>query len=86
MKYTLSSAFIAAMSVGAVAADLPSRVPAAAPALVIAPAYKWSGFYLGANAGYGWGHANFNIAPGGAVGRRSRPRRRDERRDTQDWN
>jgi outer membrane immunogenic protein len=66
MKYTLSAAFIAAMSVGAVAADLPSRVPAAAPALVIAPAYKWSGFYLGANAGYGWGHANFNIAPGGA--------------------
>jgi outer membrane immunogenic protein len=32
------------------------------------PIYNWAGFYIGANAGYGWGHANssLSIADGGA--------------------
>ena len=41
----------------AAAADLAARPYAKAP---IAPAavYNWTGFYLGANAGYGWGRSD----------------------------
>jgi outer membrane immunogenic protein len=35
------------------AADLPARMPMKA-APIVAPAYNWNGFYLGANVGYGW--------------------------------
>ncbi len=35
------------------AADLGTRMPVKAP--VAAPAYNWTGFYIGGNAGYGWG-------------------------------
>lgn len=43
------------------AADLPSRlaykvVPIAAPMM-----YNWSGFYLGANGGYGWSNQCIDI-------------------------
>ena len=34
------------------AADSPAKAPMA-PA--VAPAFSWTGFYMGANAGYGWG-------------------------------
>jgi outer membrane immunogenic protein len=38
---------------GALAADIPARGPAIAPAPVIfAPAFTWSGFYVGVNAGH----------------------------------
>ena len=45
------------------AADLPARAPAPAPTPVMAYVYDWTGFYIGANGGYGsnracWG--NFN--------------------------
>ena len=33
------------------AADLPVK----APAVAVTPAYNWTGFYVGANFGYGWG-------------------------------
>lgn len=42
------------LSLPALAADLPARV-AKAPALVVSPAYDWSGFYLGVHAGYTFG-------------------------------
>ena len=51
----------------AFAADLPAPVYKApaykAPAA--APLYNWSGFYIGGNAGYGWGKANTDIANAG---------------------
>src|SRR5262249_51067999 len=35
----------------AMAADLPVK----APAMIAAPAFSWTGFYIGAHVGYGWG-------------------------------
>jgi outer membrane immunogenic protein len=56
MKRTL---LIAALAVGGIsssqAADLEPRTYAKAPAYV-APIFNWSGFYIGADAGYGWGN------------------------------
>jgi len=50
-------------SIGAAqAADLPPRAPAPAPAVVVpAPAYNWTGFYIGANGGYGWSGASVTV-------------------------
>jgi outer membrane immunogenic protein len=44
--------FLAAISFGgsALAADMAVKAPLPAPA----PAYSWTGFYVGGNAGYGW--------------------------------
>ncbi|WP_029352455.1 outer membrane protein [Bosea sp. 117] len=39
----------------AFAADMSQPYPTKAPAAIIAPAFNWTGFYLGVNAGYGWG-------------------------------
>jgi outer membrane immunogenic protein len=41
------------MASSALAADLPARTYTKAPA-AIATIYDWSGFYVGANGGYGW--------------------------------
>lgn len=50
----ISSALLAAS--GALAADIPMKAPVAAP--VMAPvAYSWTGFYIGAHAGYNWGRS-----------------------------
>ena len=51
--------FIAAVSTialthVALAADLPVKAPPPPPA----PVYTWTGFYVGLNAGYGWGTSN----------------------------
>jgi outer membrane immunogenic protein len=68
--YLLAGVAAIAMTVGGSvavrAADLPApEVPmiAAAP---IAAAYDWTGFYIGANVGYGWGKLDRN---GGGAGR-----------------
>jgi outer membrane immunogenic protein len=39
----------------AFAADLPAQVPVYTKAPVVAPAYSWTGFYLGADVGGAWG-------------------------------
>jgi opacity protein-like surface antigen len=55
MKKLLIAAGILALSAGmGSAADM--RMPVKAKPLV-APPYSWSGFYIGGNAGYGWGEA-----------------------------
>jgi outer membrane immunogenic protein len=53
------SVVIAAMVGGSAwAADLPVyKAPVAAPA----PVFTWTGFYVGANAGYSWGRASVDI-------------------------
>jgi len=54
-KFLLRIAGFVALGVAApaVAADLPARTYTKAPPYMAA-AYDWSGFYIGANAGYGW--------------------------------
>jgi outer membrane immunogenic protein len=47
--------FAAASATAALAADFPTKAPA-----YIAPFFSWSGFYVGANGGYGWGNASFS--------------------------
>ncbi|MEA1831046.1 outer membrane beta-barrel protein [Methylobacterium durans] len=60
---------------GASAADLPRR-EAPLPALPIPPAFTWTGFYLGVNAGYGFRGApsTFGDATYGTVTQSSRDR------------
>ena len=58
-KYLLSSvAALGLVAAGAAsAADLPARSgPVMAP--VYAPIFTWTGFYVGANAGYAWGRVD----------------------------
>src|ERR1700690_1907423 len=51
---TVVAAFAAFGFVNAAsAADMPTKAPMAAP--VMAPAYNWTGFYVGGDVGYGWG-------------------------------
>src|SRR6267154_1084520 len=59
--HRLSAALIAAVSTIALtqvasAADLPRKAPVYAPP---PPVWSWSGFYIGAHAGWGWGHDPF---------------------------
>lgn len=57
-KFLLAGAAVAALASGAQAADLGSpRAPVAAA--VIAPAFSWTGFYVGAHAGFGWASARY---------------------------
>jgi len=52
-KLLLSSVALLGLTVGATAADLPRSVVAPAPVVPV-PVFTWTGFYIGANAGYGW--------------------------------
>jgi outer membrane immunogenic protein len=54
VKTLLAGTALCLVSFGAVAADLPARMPTKAP-VYVAPAFSWTGFYVGAHVGYGWG-------------------------------
>lgn len=57
-KLLLASAAVAALATGAQAADLAApRAPVAAA--VVAPAFSWTGFYVGGHVGYGWAQARY---------------------------
>ena len=51
----LPLAALAMMGGTALAADLPVQLPPLAPMAGSAPIISWTGFYIGAQAGYGWG-------------------------------
>ena len=60
-KILLTTAFAAA-ALPALAADLPSRTTAPAPYVPpVAPAFTWTGFYIGLNAGYNWGNTDLTL-------------------------
>jgi outer membrane immunogenic protein len=67
MKTLLSTtAALALLSSAALAADLPARGPAPAPApIYAAPIFTWTGFYVGANAGAAFNGGNQNIGTTG---------------------
>ncbi|MBX9773147.1 MAG: porin family protein [Xanthobacteraceae bacterium] len=57
-RYLLATVSAVALSNGAMAADIPARMPVKAPApVVVAP--SWAGFYIGVHAGVAWNHAAF---------------------------
>src|SRR5271169_389499 len=59
-KLVLVSAAVAALlTMPAMAADLPVKALVAP----VAAAYNWTGFYIGANAGYGFGRAPYSLNP-----------------------
>src|SRR5262245_14897845 len=68
MRHSLIAAFVAALTVASIqissAADLPRKAPAYTPP---PPVYGWTGFYVGANVGYGWGNSSATESPGDAV-------------------
>lgn len=57
---------VAGLAAPAAAADLSGGYPPVAYAQPV-PVFTWTGFYLGANVGYGWGSSGFD-SPAGAVG------------------
>ena len=60
----IGAVFVAAgLATAASAADLP-RQYTKAPAPMAPPVFNWSGFYIGANAGYGWADSSFGDANG----------------------
>ncbi|MCS0493809.1 porin family protein [Ancylobacter sp. MQZ15Z-1] len=58
---------VALISAPAAAADLGYPAPAA-PAYEAVMPFTWTGFYIGANAGYGWGTADWSPDTDGFIG------------------
>ena len=56
------------MAAPASAADLPARPYTKAPPPMVIPVYDWSGFYIGANAGYGWSNRCLDVTAINGVG------------------
>lgn len=65
LKLACAGFFAATMAAPSFAADLPT--PAYKAPIYVAPIFTWSGFYVGINGGYAWGHSDWNNAPMGNV-------------------
>jgi outer membrane immunogenic protein len=63
-KFLLAGVAAIAFASGAQAADLGVRRGAVAEA-IIAPVFGWTGFYVGAQIGYGWGRNTRDVIGGG---------------------
>src|SRR3954454_17421689 len=64
LRLAASASVLAILSSAAVAADLPVFSPPPAPMLSTTPiAYNWSGFYIGAHGGWGFGNGEANGDP-----------------------
>jgi outer membrane immunogenic protein len=61
-KLALAAVLTFAFAGAASAADLAARPYVKAPVAPIA-VYNWTGFYIGGNAGYGWGNEDVSLAP-----------------------
>jgi outer membrane immunogenic protein len=57
-KILLSSVALLGLVTAASAADLPMRQAPPAPFIAAVPIFTWTGFYVGAQAGYAWGDNN----------------------------
>jgi outer membrane immunogenic protein len=61
MKSILGAVALSAVFAAPVmAADLPARMPVKATPVVAAPVFSWTGCYIGAHGGYGWGHKTWS--------------------------
>jgi len=61
-KLLLGTICLVALSGSAMAADMAAR-PYKAPPVVVAPIYDWTGFYIGANGGWGESRNCWGIVP-----------------------
>jgi outer membrane immunogenic protein len=74
MKFRSAILALLASATGAAAADLPRQTYTRAPAMVAAPAYNWSGLYLGAHFGGAFagddffGNNDARLMGGGQIG------------------
>ncbi len=67
MKRLLLAGVAISVAGAASAADMQARPYTKAPPAVLSPAYNWSGFYVGAIGGYGWGTDSGNGGFGGGT-------------------
>jgi outer membrane immunogenic protein len=56
--FAIAAALTALFSTTAFAADIPLKAPPPPPA----PAFSWTGWYVGLNAGYGWGNPKDDVS------------------------
>lgn len=55
----MAAALSAALGGSALAADISARTYTKAPTAIVAPAYDWSGLYVGVHGGGGWGKSDW---------------------------
>ena len=66
-KLLLGTVALFALAAPASAADLGARPYTKAPPPMVAAIYDWSGFYVGANGGWGSSHKCWDFAPAGVI-------------------
>ena len=58
-KLIVAGAALLSFAGTAIAADIPARMPAKAPAAVVG--FDWTGLYIGGNVGYSWGRSATDV-------------------------